>query len=439
MTLLSGIRVLDLSLQLPGPFCTMMMADYGADVVKIDEPSPRVRNPFAAEEPGTGPVDRYLNRGKRSVTLNLKAGEGKEIFRKLAAGADVVLEGFRPGVVKRLGVDPETLRAENPRLVYCSISGYGQTGPMRDTAGHDINYISYAGVLGACGRKGDPPTLPPVQIGDLFGGAMMALSGILMALLEREKTGKGRRIDVSMTDGALSMLSLHAAAALAGEIVPERGNMMLTGMFPCYEVYRCADGGYVSVGPLEAWFWKGFVEALERPDLADGQYALGEEGERVTSVRREDAGRVGARVRGKGRLPVAGVVDRRSPLPPEHGCAEDGPAGGIPAGGNRPSARDADQDRRGPGGASSGPAPWRTRRRNPRRARVHDGADRRPAREGRDPEAVRSRGASVARQRGKEGNVMTDSEILSVLRPDGTVDPLLDPGLPDPELLSLYR
>lgn len=281
MTLLSGIRVLDLSLQLPGPFCTMMMADYGADVVKIDEPSPRVRNPFSAEEPGTGVVERYLNRGKKSVTMNLKAVEGKEIFRKLAAGADVVLEGFRPGVMKRLGVDYETLSPENPGLVYCSISGYGQTGPMRDTAGHDINYISYAGVLGACGRKDAPPTLPPVQIGDLFGGAMMALSGILMALLEREKTGKGRRIDVSMTDGALSMLSLHAAAALAGEIAPERGNMMLTGMFPCYEAYRCADGGYVSVGPLEAWFWKGFVEALGRPDLADGQYAIGDEGERV--------------------------------------------------------------------------------------------------------------------------------------------------------------
>jgi len=283
MTLLSGIRVLDLSLQLPGPFCTMMMADYGADVVKIDEPEPRVRNPFAAEEPGTGAVERYLNRGKRSVTINLKAEEGKAIFLRLAETSDVVVEGFRPGVMKRLGVGYEEVSAVNPKIVYCSISGYGQYGPMRDTAGHDINYISYAGVLGACGRKGEPPTLPPVQIGDLFGGAMMSLSGILMALLDREKTGKGRRIDVSMTDGALSMLSLHAAAALAGEIAPERGTMMLTGMFPCYEAYRCADGEYVSVGPLEGWFWKRFVESLGRPDLAGGQYALGEEGERVRS------------------------------------------------------------------------------------------------------------------------------------------------------------
>ena len=277
MTLLSGVRVLDLSLQLPGPFCTMMMADYGADVVKIDEPSPRVRNPFSVGEPGTSSVERYLNRGKKSVTLNLKSAEGQEIFRKMAAVADVVVEGFRPGVVKRLGVEYESLSAANPGLVYCSISGYGQTGPMRDVAGHDINYISYAGVLGACGRKGGPPTLPPVQIGDLFGGAMMALSGIVMALLERERTGKGRAIDVSMTDGSLAMLALVAPAVLAGEMVPERGNMMLTGMFPCYEAYRCADGEYVSVGPLEAWFWKGFVAAVGCPHLADLQYAAGEE------------------------------------------------------------------------------------------------------------------------------------------------------------------
>jgi crotonobetainyl-CoA:carnitine CoA-transferase CaiB-like acyl-CoA transferase len=281
MTLLSGIRVLDLSLQLPGPYCTMMMADYGADVIKVDEPEPRVRNPFSAGEHGMGSVDRYLNRGKKSLTLNLKSDEGKGIFRELAASADVVVEGFRPGVVRRLGVDYETLSAANPRLVYCSISGYGQAGPMRDVAGHDINYISHAGVLGACGRKGGPPTLPPVQIGDLFGGAMMALSGILMALLERHGTGKGRVIDVAMTDGSLAMLALVAPPVLAGEMVAERGNMVLTGMFPCYEAYRCADGEYVSVGPLEAWFWKGFVDAVGCPHLADLQYAVGEEGTRV--------------------------------------------------------------------------------------------------------------------------------------------------------------
>lgn len=281
MSLLSGISVLDLSLQLPGPFCTLMMADYGADVVKVDEPAPRIRNPFTGETWGASPADRYLNRGKRSLTLNLKTEEGKEIFRTLASEADVVIEGFRPGVVERLGVDYATLSAVNPRLVYCSLSGYGQTGPMRSNAGHDINYISYAGVLSACGREGTPPAIPPVQIGDLFGGAMMALSGILMALLSRQSTGRGRWVDVSMTDGAMSMLSIHAAAVLAGMPSPECGNMMLTGMFPCYETYRCACGGYVSIGALEGWFWKGLVTALGREDLTGLQYASGDEGARV--------------------------------------------------------------------------------------------------------------------------------------------------------------
>lgn len=281
MGMLAGIRVLDLSLQLPGPFCTMMMADHGADVIKVDEPSPRARNPFSGDDPGLSPAERYLNRGKRSLTLNLKAPEGREIFGALAETADVVVEGFRPGVTARLGVDYDTLSARNPRLVYCSISGYGQAGPMRDVAGHDINYISYAGVLGLCGERGGPPTPPPVQVGDLFGGAMMALSGILMALLSRQATGKGRFLDISMTDGSLAMLSIHAAMHLAGTPDPERGNMMLTGMFPCYGVYRCADGGYVSLGALEAWFWKGFAEALGREDLIPFQYAAGSEGERV--------------------------------------------------------------------------------------------------------------------------------------------------------------
>ena len=281
MSPLAGIRVLDLSLQLPGPFCTMMMADHGADVVKVDEPAPRVRNPFAGEEWGQSPADRYLNRGKKSMTLNLKTEEGKTIFRALAEHADVMVEGFRPGVAQRLGVEYETLSAANPRLVYCSISGYGQTGPMRGVAGHDINYISYAGVLGASGREGTPPAIPPVQIGDLFGGAMMALSGILMALFARQATGKGRFVDVSMTDGALAMLSIHAAAVLAGMPSPERGGMMLTGMFPCYETYRCACGGYVSIGSLEEWFWKNLVTALGREDLTALQYATGEEGARV--------------------------------------------------------------------------------------------------------------------------------------------------------------
>lgn len=283
MSMLAGIRVLDLSLLLPGPFCTMLLADYGADVIKVDEPAPRARNPLAAEgeEPGMSPADRYLNRGKRSLTLNLKTDEGREIFRTLSADADVVVEGFRPGVAARLGVDHATLSAQNPRLVYCSISGFGQTGPMAKVPGHDINYVSYAGILGTCGRPDAPPTVPPVQLGDLFGGAMMALSGILMALLARQSTGKGKWVDVSMADGAMALLSIHAADYLARAIAYERGNMPLTGMFPCYDVYRCADGGYVSIGPLEGAFWKNLLAGLGREDLLPGQYAVGRDGERV--------------------------------------------------------------------------------------------------------------------------------------------------------------
>ena len=281
MALLAGIRVLDLSLQLPGPFCTMMMADYGADVIKVDEPQPRVRNPFAAEDPGTGPLDRYLNRGKKSVTLNLKADEGKEIFRKLAATADVVVEGFRPGVVKRLGIDYDAVSAVNPRIVYCSISGYGQTGPMAEVPGHDVNYLSYAGVLGLSGRKDGPPELLPVQLGDVYGGSMMALSGILMALLSKQRTGKGAWLDVSMTDGTMASLAIPASAWLGGKMPQGRGELPLAGMFPCYETYRCACGKYVSLGALEPWFWKNLVSRFGREDLRDRQYAMGEEGAQV--------------------------------------------------------------------------------------------------------------------------------------------------------------
>jgi crotonobetainyl-CoA:carnitine CoA-transferase CaiB-like acyl-CoA transferase len=152
---------------------------------------------------------------------------------------------------------------------------------MRDVPGHDINYLSYAGVLGLCGRENDSPTLLPVQLGDVFGGSMMALSGILMALVARDRTGKGRRVDVSMTDGAMASLALPAASYLGGGMTQERGALPLTGMFPCYEVYRCADGGFLSVGALEAWFWKALTSALGREDLAGKQYATGAEGESV--------------------------------------------------------------------------------------------------------------------------------------------------------------
>ncbi len=280
MGLLSDIRVLDLSLRLPGPFCTLLMADHGADVITVIDPSMRGVNPFA-EEPGLSAYERYLNRGKRSLTLDLKADIGKAIIRQLAATCDVVVEGFRPGVAARLGVDAETLRAANPRLVYCSITGYGQDGPRAMAAGHDINFAAWSGVLGLNGPGGGAPEPMPVQVADLFGGAMMAVTSILMALHARQRTGQGATLDVSMTDGALSLLSIHAAERLAGGDEPARGEMPLSGQFPCYDVYRCADGGYLAIAALEPVFWERLLRVLDREDLRPGQFAMGDDGQRA--------------------------------------------------------------------------------------------------------------------------------------------------------------
>ncbi len=266
--MLSGLRVIDLTLQLPGPFCTLMLADYGAEVIRVDEPYPRQRIKFGDEKvPGLSPGEVYLNRNKKSITLNLKSEEGRDVFYRLVKESDVVVEGFRPGVVKRLGIDYETLREINPRIVYCSISGFGQTGPRRLQAGHDINYISLAGILGISGRSDGPPVIPPVQMADLGGGSLMALSGILMALYRRNVTGEGSYVDVSMYDGVFSLLSIHAALYLASGEKPLRGKGLLTGLLPSYNVYRCRDGRYLAVGALEGWFFDRMCELMGREDL----------------------------------------------------------------------------------------------------------------------------------------------------------------------------
>jgi alpha-methylacyl-CoA racemase len=277
--MLDGLRVVDLSLRLPGPFCTLMMADQGADVICVTSPRAESVNPFSPDPPGLSAMERYLNRGKRSLALDLKQPEGREAFRRLAATADVVVEGFRPGVAARLGVDAATLRAAFPRLVHCSITGYGQQDPRATLAGHDLDYVAWAGLLAHNGPAGGGPVPMPVQAGDLFGGSMMALAGILMALQARQRTGVGAALDVSMTDGALALWSLHAAEMLAGGAPePTRGDLPLSGAFPCYDVYRCGDGGWLAVAALEPVFWGRLVEALGRPDLRDGQYARGDEG-----------------------------------------------------------------------------------------------------------------------------------------------------------------
>src|SRR5688572_8966534 len=224
---LTGLKVLDLSRLLPGPYATLVLADLGATVDKLEEPEGgdyiRQMPPLREEESA---LFYGLNRNKRSVTLNLKAPEGREALKRLVRGYDVLVESFRPGVMDKLGVGEAALRAENPRLIYCAISGYGQTGPDRLKAGHDINYVARAGVLGYGGVAGGAPAFPGVQIGDIGGGSLFALVGILAALHERERTGRGRLVDISMTEGSMAFLHMHLAARL---VMGEQGQALERG------------------------------------------------------------------------------------------------------------------------------------------------------------------------------------------------------------------
>ena len=273
---LDGVRVLDLTRLLPGGYATLLMADLGADVVKLEEPGKgdyiRWTPPLVGD---MSSAHLALNRNKRSMTLNLKSERGREVFLDLAGDFDVVIESFRPGVLDRLGVGWDALRERHPRLVYCAITGYGQGGPRAGAAGHDINYIGYAGVLGITGREEDRPVIPGVQIGDLAGGGMAAVISILAALHRRSVTGQGDFCDVSMMDGAVSWLSIHAAGFFATGEPPQRERMHLSGGFPCYRVYPAADG-WLSVGALEPQFWAALCSALERPDLLNDAFAAGE-------------------------------------------------------------------------------------------------------------------------------------------------------------------
>jgi len=266
---LDGVRVLDLSRLLPGPFLTMVLADLGADVVKVEEP--RVGDYMRDFPPrGEGMSGRYLtvNRNKRSVTMDLKDDLERERFLRMAARADVVVESFRPGVMDRLGVGYEALRGRNAGIVLCSISGYGQTGPYRDRAGHDINYLALAGVLAMSGATPDgPPAMAGVQIADMAGGAMWGALGILAGLIERDRTGVGTHLDISMTEGALALLASEFGILDAEPDVPTRGTGLLNGGAARYAVYRTSDGKYLSVGALEPQFLSRLAAAagLELP------------------------------------------------------------------------------------------------------------------------------------------------------------------------------
>ncbi len=264
MASLAGVRVLDLSRLLPGPFLTMILADLGADVVKIEDP--RLGDYMRGIPPVSGGMSgRYLavNRGKRSLALDLKVPEGRDAFLRLVATADVVVESFRPGVVEKLGVGWAALSRINPRVILCSISGYGQDGPYRDRAGHDLNYIALAGVLAMGGARGGPPVMPGVQIADLAGGGLWGAVGVLSALVARGTTGQGQHLDISMTEGAMTLLAAEIGNLELGAR-PTRGAEALNGGLACYSVYTASDGKALSVAPLEPKFWSAFNEALGR-------------------------------------------------------------------------------------------------------------------------------------------------------------------------------
>jgi alpha-methylacyl-CoA racemase len=286
---LSGVRVLDLSRLLPGGFCSLLLADFGAEVLKVEDTGAgdyiRWAPPYyeGAEDSAKSALFLSLNRNKRSIRIDLKQEAGREVLLRFVREYDVVLESFRPGVLDRLGVGYERMREENPGLVYCAISGYGQTGPKREASGHDMNYLGLIGLLGLTGEQDGAPGQAAGQIADLGGGALMAAFGILAALRERDGgparggraaqpgSGEGQLVDVSMADGALSWLAMVAGQYFADGVVPRRGEQMLAGSVICYRPYECADG-WVTLGALEPKFWRAWCQGVGREDLIEKQF-----------------------------------------------------------------------------------------------------------------------------------------------------------------------
>jgi len=262
---LHGLRVLDLSRLAPGPFCTMVLADLGADVLMIEAPRGGVSHipyPTPGDEERANALNP-LRRGKRSLVLNLKDARGREAFHKLVPQADVVVEGFRPGVLKRLGGDYETLSALNPRVILCSVTGYGQTGPYAQREGHDINYLSIAGMLGTIGWPGTPPAIPLNIMADFAAGGMQAAMAVLAAVIARQTTGRGQHVDIAMTDGVLYLMAMWVRTVLAGEAPPKPGQTFLSGAVPQYNVYETLDGRWLSLGSLETKFWENLCRVME--------------------------------------------------------------------------------------------------------------------------------------------------------------------------------
>ncbi|MCM3764351.1 CaiB/BaiF CoA-transferase family protein [Neobacillus niacini] len=265
---LEGIRVLDLTRLLPGPYCSLMLADFGADVIKIEDPT--IGDYARWWEPKIGGLSAMfhsLNRNKRSMSLDLKQDQNREVFVELVRTADVLIESFRPGVMDRLGLGYEELKKHNPKLIYCAITSYGQTGPYKDIPGHDINFLGYSGLLELQGEQNRKPVSSSVQIGDLGGGALMGVVGILVSIIEAQKSGKGQFIDISMLDGSVSWMQTMLPSYLVSGQLPGRGELVLNGGMACYETYETKDHRYLSVGALEMKFWKNFCQVIGKEEL----------------------------------------------------------------------------------------------------------------------------------------------------------------------------
>ena len=270
---LYGIRVLDLSRLLPGPMCTLHLADLGADVIKVEDTGAGdyARTMGEMKGEGSGAMSDFfavINRNKRAISLDLKQPAGVAAFLRLARTAHVIVESFRPGVMDKLGVGYETIKATNPAIVFCAISGYGQTGPYRDLAGHDINYLGYAGIADQIGAADGPPSLIGFQVADLLGGAMTPAFAIMAALFDAQRSGMGRFVDVAMTDAVLAHAVMPLLGVLRSGKAPARGADLLSGGIPAYNIYATKDGRYMAVGSLEPKFWQKTCEVLGLAHLA---------------------------------------------------------------------------------------------------------------------------------------------------------------------------
>jgi len=272
---LKGFKIIDLSRYGTGRYCTMLLADYGAEVITIETPRLDSSLPsFLTDD--TSPRYLAFNRSKKSMAINLTKEEGREIFYRLIKTTDVLIEGYRPGVTKKLRVDYETLKSINPGLIYCSISGFGQDGPCVHRSGHDLNYVGISGILSLTGPEGGPPSIIGTQVADLVGGFCQATIAVLMALLEREESGKGQYIDLAILDGLIHALWLQGADYLLTSKLPQKGETILTGLSAGYNIYLTLDNKYLTLGCYEPWFWKRLCQIIGREDFVEHQNAQGE-------------------------------------------------------------------------------------------------------------------------------------------------------------------